>query len=184
HARIHGVPKNNFTSGIRGPAFSMAVLRIRRRLPAGLNGQGRQMFVVVNKFCGLDGRRSFGAVQLAAVLIRIRAFHTTGLHWLIEGPDEQSSPPRRCRGGLYHALSIRNRFGAMIARNILSYSIRPIASLGGTFPSFRRRQPNIAGRHHDSIRRQLKEGATEPVFVASEALKDVDERSGPGTAWC
>src|SRR5262249_52794059 len=107
-------PKNNFTSGIRGPAFSMAVLRIRRRLPAGLNGQGRQMFVIVNKFCGLDGRRSFGAVQLAAVLIRIRAFHTTGFHWLIEGPDEQSSPPRRCRGGLYHALSIRNRFGAMI----------------------------------------------------------------------
>src|SRR5262249_31694721 len=41
-------------------------------------------------------RRPFGAVQLAAVLIRIRAFHTTGLHWLIEGPDEQSSPPRRC----------------------------------------------------------------------------------------
>ena len=138
------------------------------------------MFVVVNKFCGLDGRRSFGAVQLAAVLIRIRAFHTTGLQWLIEGPDEQSGPPRRCRGGLYHALSIRNRFGAMIARNIKlfnsAYSLawRHISEL-------QKASADIAGRLHDSIRRQLKEGATEPVFVASEALKDVDERSGPGT---
>jgi hypothetical protein len=37
--------------------------------------------------------------------------------------------------------------------------------------------PNIARLLRDSIRRQLKEGATEAVFIASEALKDVDERS-------
>jgi hypothetical protein len=36
------------------------------------------------------------------------------------------------------------------------------------------KQPNIAQRLHDSIRRQLKEGATEAVFIASEALKDVE----------
>ena len=38
----------------------------------------------------------------------------------------------------------------------------------------KRKQPNIARRLHDSIRRQLKEGATEPLFIASEALKDVE----------
>jgi hypothetical protein len=45
----------------------------------------------------------------------------------------------------------------------------------------RREQPDISLRLHDSIRRQLKEGATEPLFIASEALKDVGERSEPGT---
>ena len=39
------------------------------------------------------------------------------------------------------------------------------------------KQPNIARLLDDSIRRQLKEGATEPVFIASEALKDVDEET-------
>jgi hypothetical protein len=34
---------------------------------------------------------------------------------------------------------------------------------------------NIALRLHDSIRRQLKEGAIEPLFIASEALKALDE---------
>jgi hypothetical protein len=34
---------------------------------------------------------------------------------------------------------------------------------------------NIALRLHHSIRRQLTEGATEPLFVASEALKALDE---------
>jgi hypothetical protein len=38
----------------------------------------------------------------------------------------------------------------------------------------KRKQPNIAQRLHDSIRRQLKEGTTEAVFIASEALKDVE----------
>jgi hypothetical protein len=36
-------------------------------------------------------------------------------------------------------------------------------------------QPNIAFRLYVSIRRQLKEGATEPLFIASEALKDVEK---------
>jgi hypothetical protein len=42
----------------------------------------------------------------------------------------------------------------------------------------KRTQSNIARRLDDSIRRQLKEGATEPVFIADEALKDI-ERSTP-----
>ena len=36
-------------------------------------------------------------------------------------------------------------------------------------------QPNIALRLYDSIRRQLREGETEPLFIASEALKDVEK---------
>jgi hypothetical protein len=32
----------------------------------------------------------------------------------------------------------------------------------------KRKQPDIAQRLHDSIRRQFKEGATEPVFIACE----------------
>jgi hypothetical protein len=39
---------------------------------------------------------------------------------------------------------------------------------------------HIARRLHDSIRRLLKDGVTEPLFIASEALKDV-EKSEPGT---
>ena len=35
-------------------------------------------------------------------------------------------------------------------------------------------QPNIALRLYDSIQRQIKQGATEPLFIASEALKDVE----------
>ena len=38
----------------------------------------------------------------------------------------------------------------------------------------RREQPDIARHLHDSIRRLLKEGASEPAFIASEALKDVE----------
>ena len=39
----------------------------------------------------------------------------------------------------------------------------------------KREQPDIALRLHDSIRRQLKGGATEPLFMASEALTDVEK---------
>jgi hypothetical protein len=38
----------------------------------------------------------------------------------------------------------------------------------------KRTQPEIARRLDDSIRRQLKEGATEPLFIASEAIKDIE----------
>ena len=37
---------------------------------------------------------------------------------------------------------------------------------------------DIALRLHDTIRRQLKKGSTEPVFIASEALKDLDKPDG------
>ena len=40
----------------------------------------------------------------------------------------------------------------------------------------RREHPDIAQRLHKSIRRQVDEGATEAVFIASEALKDIERR--------
>jgi hypothetical protein len=38
----------------------------------------------------------------------------------------------------------------------------------------KREKPNIASRLHDSIRREIKQGATEPLFIASQALRDVE----------
>ena len=35
--------------------------------------------------------------------------------------------------------------------------------------------PNIAWRLHDAVRRQLKEGAHDPVFIAAEVLRDVEK---------
>ena len=39
----------------------------------------------------------------------------------------------------------------------------------------RREQPDIARHLHESIRRQVNEGATEAVFIASEALRDIEK---------
>jgi hypothetical protein len=33
---------------------------------------------------------------------------------------------------------------------------------------------NIASRLHDSIRREINKGATKPLFIASEVLRDVE----------
>jgi hypothetical protein len=49
-------------------------------------------------------------------------------------------------------------------------------------PLQKREQPNIALRLHDFIRRQLKKGKTDPISIAAEALKAVDEGTEPGTA--
>jgi len=38
--------------------------------------------------------------------------------------------------------------------------------------------PNIASRLHDAIRHHLKQGSTEPVFIASEALKAIENLNG------
>jgi hypothetical protein len=67
------------------------------------------------------------------------------------------------------------------ARNIELYSSAYRIAWKQISALRRREQPDISLRLHDSIRRQLKEGATEPLFIASEALKDVGERSEPGT---
>ena len=63
---------------------------------------------------------------------------------------------------------------ARIARNIELYNLA--YSLAWKHISeHQKRDPNMARRLHDSIRRQLKDGATAPLFIASEALKALDE---------
>ena len=41
----------------------------------------------------------------------------------------------------------------------------------------KREQLDIARHLHDYIRQRIKEGATDPVFIASEALKDIERTS-------
>ena len=63
---------------------------------------------------------------------------------------------------------------AWIARKIESYNLA-YQLAGKHIPEDQKReQPDIAQRLHGSIRRQLAEGATEAVFIASEALKDIE----------
>jgi len=63
---------------------------------------------------------------------------------------------------------------AGIARNVELYNLAYELAWKNISEYQKRKQPEIARRLHDSIRRQLKDGATEAVFIASEALKDVD----------
>ena len=39
----------------------------------------------------------------------------------------------------------------------------------------KREHPDIARRLDDSIKHRVNEGATEPVFIASEALRDIEK---------
>jgi hypothetical protein len=63
---------------------------------------------------------------------------------------------------------------AGISRNIELYNSAYSLAWKHISEVQKREQPNIALRLHDSIQRQLKEGATEPLFIASEALKALD----------
>jgi hypothetical protein len=71
---------------------------------------------------------------------------------------------------------------AGIARNIELYNSAYDLAWKHISELQKRKQPEIARRLHDSIRRQLAYGATEPLFIASDALKALDERSEPGNA--
>jgi hypothetical protein len=63
---------------------------------------------------------------------------------------------------------------AGIARKIESFNLAYRLAWQHISEHQKREQPDISRRLHDSIRRQLTEGATEGVFIASEALKDVE----------
>ena len=52
---------------------------------------------------------------------------------------------------------------------------------GRISPHQKRDQPDLFSRLHASIRRELKEGETDPFLIASEALKTLDEEAKPGT---
>ena len=70
---------------------------------------------------------------------------------------------------------------AGIARNLELYILAYKLAWKYISEDHKREQPDIARHLHDYIRHQLKEGATDPVFIASEALKDVESapRSEP-----
>ena len=66
---------------------------------------------------------------------------------------------------------------AEVARKVESYNLAYQLAWKHISEDEKRKQPNIARLLRNSIRRQLSEGATEPVFIASEALADVGERA-------
>ncbi len=61
-----------------------------------------------------------------------------------------------------------------IARNVELYNLAYKFAWKYISEDQKREQPNIARRLHDFIKRRLKEGATEPAFIASEALDDFE----------
>ena len=66
------------------------------------------------------------------------------------------------------------------AQNVELYSSAYHIAWRQISPLRKREQPDISLRLHASIRRQLKEGATDPLFIATEAFKALGE-SEPGT---
>ena len=64
---------------------------------------------------------------------------------------------------------------AGIARNIELYNSAFSLAWKHISERQKRERPNIARLLHDSIRGQLKDRATDPLFIASEALKAIEE---------
>ena len=65
-----------------------------------------------------------------------------------------------------------------IARNIELYNLAYRLAWRHISERQKREYPNVATFLHDAIRRQLKQGAIEPVFIAVEALKDIEKLTG------
>jgi len=65
-----------------------------------------------------------------------------------------------------------------IAQNIELYNLSYRLAWKHISEPQKRVHPNIAWILHDSIRRQLKDGAAEPVTIASEALRDIEKLNG------
>jgi hypothetical protein len=61
------------------------------------------------------------------------------------------------------------------ARNIDIYSSAYRIAWKQISPFRKREQPDISLRLHASIRRQLNEGATDPILIATEAFKALGE---------
>ena len=64
---------------------------------------------------------------------------------------------------------------AEVARKVELYNLAYQLAWKHISEDEKRKQPNVARLLHDSIKRQLAEGATEPVFIASEALEELGE---------
>ena len=67
---------------------------------------------------------------------------------------------------------------AGIAQNIERYNLAYTLAWKHISERQKREYPNIATFLHDVIRRQLQEGATEPVLIAAEALKNIEKLTG------
>ena len=67
---------------------------------------------------------------------------------------------------------------AGIARNIELYNLAYRLAWRHISERQKREYPNVATFLHDTIRHQLKQGAVEPVFIAAEALKDIEKLTG------
>jgi hypothetical protein len=65
-----------------------------------------------------------------------------------------------------------------IARNIELYNLAYRLAWKHISERQKHEYPNVATFLHDAIRRQLKQGAIEPVFIAAEALKDIEKLTG------
>ncbi|MGB8304288.1 MAG: hypothetical protein WCE36_10450, partial [Pseudolabrys sp.] len=63
---------------------------------------------------------------------------------------------------------------AGIARNIELYNSAYRLAWKHVSEVQKREKPNIAWRLHDFIRREIKKGASEPLLIASEALRSVE----------
>jgi hypothetical protein len=63
---------------------------------------------------------------------------------------------------------------AGIARNIELYNSACRLAWKHVSEVQKRETPNIAWRLHDFIRREIKNGASEPLLIASEALRSVE----------
>ena len=63
---------------------------------------------------------------------------------------------------------------AGIARNIELYNSAYRLAWNHVSEVQKRETPNIAWRLHDFIRREIKNGASEPLLIASEALRSVE----------
>ena len=67
---------------------------------------------------------------------------------------------------------------AGIAQNIERYNVAYRLAWKHISERQKREHPNVAKFLHDVIRQQLKEGAAEPLFIAAEALKNVEKLTG------
>jgi hypothetical protein len=67
---------------------------------------------------------------------------------------------------------------AGIAQNIERYNVAYKLAWKHISERQKREYPNVAEFLHDAIRRQLKEGAVEPLFIAAEALNNIEKLTG------
>jgi hypothetical protein len=67
---------------------------------------------------------------------------------------------------------------AGVAKNIERYNLAYKLAWKHISDRQRREHPNVATFLHEAIRRELKQGAVEPLFIAAEALKNVEKLTG------